>query len=320
MKKSLAVVGITIAVAIALLFLSGGYGLVTLVEFARYPFLKITETHYHSPKIPEYAVTDFRLNNIQPISNSPFVIFQDYTSYSSGNEFLGYKTGLYNLETKDTVILAHNSMPANSTMLSPDGKNIIYVVYRGTKEDKFINNLGWKLHTFDVYIRELSTGRSFVVSNQNYPFWYRGSIEPNFGWVNNDRIYYGCSKTMNGGYVDYCFTNIRSGEFKFLPRDIYTLNLPQEVSLALDREKQLNNSTDGRVLSQNPSKTEKIVMSCEFKVYDGCGIRTANIEQNGEDKFLYNIGETPYQLIWPYDNQLFGLLYFNNQTHIFKLI
>ena len=69
----------------------------------------------------------------------------------------------------------------------------------------------------------------------------------------------------------------------------------------------------------SPSGKYKIIFECKFRIYDGCGVRTMHIRHNGQDKFLYNIDETPYVLRWGHDDKLYGLLYIDGKTHIYNL-
>jgi hypothetical protein len=321
-KWLLVFAGVFVALIIAFSILTGGYGLIMIVGAVRAPFKGLVEARYHSPMVKEYAVINHYVGSPYFATKSPFVVFLEgiKTQYNE-NDYGGSRTGLINLESKQALILAENGIPKNTSMFSPSEKYLIYTVARKDGEDVYENENGnWRsLRSFDLYMRDLASGVTILVSNEKHPLRIIESAlkENNFGWINEDTIFYTCARDNKQPFASYCFRNIKENSFKLVPGNIYNPTIPKEI---VDAPKAIHQSDQIQNYSNSsPSGKATVISACKFYIYDGCGVSVVLVRENGEDKFIYNSRETPYLLKWGYDDRLYGFLYSGNQTKIYRL-
>ena len=322
-KKVLYIIIGVFVLLIAFTFMTGGYGLIIITETVRAPFRGLVEARYHSPKIEEYAAVDHEMDGPQFSSKGPFVVFTEkfQTPYKE-NDYGGYRTGLFNFESKETVILAsENGIPNNTSMFSPNEKYLIYAVARKDGEDIFKNENGnWRnLRGFDLYVRDLVGNKSNLVYSEKYPLWIGNSAlgEYGFGWLDNDNIFYMCADDKKQPFPGYCLKNIKDNSFKMIPANIYNPTVPKEIVDAPKSKPQPDHIEN--YLNSSPPGKATLIPECKFGIYDGCGVSVVMVRENGEEKFLFNKKETPYLLRWGYDDHLYGFLYSGNQTRVYKL-
>ena len=322
-KKLLYIVGVAVVISTVFIIATGGYGLIIAVEAVRTPFRGLAEAKYHSPTVEEYAIVNYEMANLQFSSKGPFAVFTERinTPYRE-NDYGGSRAGLFNLESKETLILAsENGIPKNTSMFSQNGKYLIYAVARKDGEDIFRNENGnWRnLRGFDLYVQDLVANKSILVSSEKYPLWIINSAlgEYNFGWLGDDTIFYVCVETKKDPFSGYCLKNIKENSFKVIPANIYNPQVPKEITAATKSELQRDHIEN--YFTSSPSGKATVFSECKFGIYDGCGVPVVSIRENGKDRFLYNKNETPYVLRWGYDDHLYGFLYSGNQTRVYKL-
>ncbi len=321
-RRLIVIVGVAVALIIALTILTGGYGLIMIMGAVRAPFKVLVEAKYHSPIVEEYAVINYKIGSPYFASKSPFVVFTEETRTPyRENDYGGSRTGLLNLESKEALILAENGIPKNTSMFSPNEKYLVYAVARKDGEDVYKNEYGnWRsLRSFDLYMRDLASDESILISNEKYPLWITNSAlgENSFGWLNEDTVFYTCADDKKQPFASYCFRNLKENSFKFIPASIYNPTIPKEIvdaPKAISQPEQIQNYPNS-----SPSGKASVISACKFHIYDGCGVSVVLVRENGEDKFLYNSKETPYILRWGNDDHLYGFLYSDNQTKIYRL-
>lgn len=322
-KVGLTILGLLL-VGFVFLSLTGGYGWIIVAEVVGIPFRKLTEMKYHSPKVEEHAIVNHIMGNPQSHPKGPYIVFTEEFVTPYYEDYGGAKTGLFNVESKETTILApENTLPKNSTMFSADGKYLVYAVARKDGEHIFTNENGtWRnLKGFDLYLRDLVGNKSVLISSEKYPLWIEESpaIDYHFGWLTNDKIFYSCRGDKDPYGPDYCFMDIKTSGFELKEADPRTFDLPNEVVNAPMEKLQPQDMQNYERTSLSPSGKSQIVFMCKFRIYDGCGVRTISVRHNEEDTFLYNVDETPYIVRWGYDDRLYGLLYIDGKTHVYRL-
>ncbi len=305
-----------ILILVALAFLTGGYGGIIVIESIKIPFRKIAEEKYQSPIVEEYARVGYRMVDPQFSTKSPFVVFREPVDYLFYADYDSSRTGLFNLETKEAVILApNNGIPKNSSMFSPDGKRLLYAVAREADTEMFTNENGtWRtIYGFDLYVKDLYTGNVEPISKEDNSLWIsKPSTEPYaFGWIDNDRIFYTCTPNkQKNGFVNHCSLDLKTKAFNDNSA-VNTESIPKDAI----QEDHIERYESG----YNKSRTIRVSGVCEFGKYDGCAVPSVHLVIDGESKFLFNSSETPYILRWSYDDKLYGLLLGSESTSLYKL-
>ncbi|MEN9622022.1 MAG: hypothetical protein RLZZ67_456 [Candidatus Parcubacteria bacterium] len=255
---------------------------------------------------PQYSkiLSEFRVRSLDFSPNSPQAVFTYEIKKNYKDSEYGLGTGLVDLENeKVTVLSEKNSMPNNSSMFSPDGKNLLYAVARDVDTEMFTNENGiWRtVYGFDLYVKDLSTGNSVRISKEDNPMWVpkQSSGVFFFGWRDTDEVFYTCTtnKQKNGSIEDYCFTNIVTNQTERKGRE-----LPQ---IYIDKTNTVSLNHGG---GYNFDKTKQIYTKCVLSGYDGCSIMITRLKNQNEDLFLANRSSAVTgNFLWSYNDHIYVL-------------
>lgn len=348
-KKSIAKKVFFVIVSLFLLsVLFSGYGLIMFTELAGYPFRKLTEVKYRSPDIAVEVVVPHHMTNPVFSSHHPLVVFTKSFTTTHTEDYGGASTILFNLETEEATVLApRNGIPGNTSMFSPHGNYLIYVVSRKDSEEVSANENGsWRyLRKFDVYVKNLDNDTDTLISTELYPLQVTDSQvkAPRFGWIDSNRMFYTCVDSTQMIPDSYCVKNIVTGNFSVAPRETIEVEYsvvagnPPTITATPHPEvsdviKSASHKDDPNVIAEYAYNGEiytkvfddslrdvTFISQCKFNIFDGCGVPIISVLTDDGESFLYNKKDTPYQLHWGYKDTLYGLLYSENATRVYRL-
>ena len=214
------------------------------------------------------------------------------------------------LETKKVVILApKNPQPENSSIFSPDGKNVLFAVADEQKIECNTNRDGtWcSVKSYDLYLYNMESGTKTQLNSDTFPINLSGdAYNPSlFGWVDENNVYYSCSDN-SGGYA-YCFLNINNEKFQ---QKSYMVGNEQSVlsNIYRDRGKKAE-LTHGPEDSSSFDKTASIFGECTLFGYDGCEMVTIWVKDGSKKIFLANkadLGMFP-NFYWAFNNHIYSI-------------
>lgn len=272
MNKKVITAFIIILVCVGMYFL-GGYLIVNGL------LARVLTTFRPTPHYP-VVLAEYKIRALVPSETSPWAIFPFEISKEYKDADLGYGTGLMNTETHEVTVLApDNWLPRHTSLFSPDGKRVLYVVV--SKKKIYANENGtWRtVEAFDLYSRDLGAGISKkIMPNLTVSNW----DTPLFGWINNNEVFYSCA----------------SGEC------IYNLTSQQIKERATSIDKYLSSRTKYQAhISLDGSMEYK--KKCVLAGWDGCSYSTLNLKKGNTSEFLGNSNDFGGDLNWTHGNHLY---------------
>ena len=276
----------------------------------------ILQAKYKTPTYKKILL-DYKVQGIEFSINSPFAMFTYDNGSTVRDAFLG--TGLFNLESEKTTILApHNSQPSNTSIFSPDGKRVLHTVVNEQKTKYFTNENGtWRTDmSSDLFVYDTESDTETKLSTETFPV----NNSPDaygpvyFGWINDNDVFYYCS---NGNdRFAYCFLNTLT---KKIERKNYLQGDEQSLlsTIHVNRSGQadLTHSDEER---SSFDKTATIFNDCKLGGYDGCAFMTIWVKHGPKNIFLVNRDDLDGKFYWSFGNHIYVLPYFTGNKQLFQ--